>query len=151
VSLALRRAKEAGLTWDAVQALEDDELEGRLYPRVAAEAERAEPAAGGAILIALMCGRFDMVERRAFQKRPYLLVRSAVIRRGGDAYRGGKSREVSINGRDEGPPRAVILGVCVMTMNRVNGVRTTLTTFPVLLAFQERRRPGHRLLRGAHR
>jgi hypothetical protein len=94
-------------------------------------------AAGGAILIALMCGWFDMVERRAFQKRPYVLVRSAVIRRLGEAYREGKSREVSINGRDEGPPKAVILGVCVQTIDRLNGIRTTWTTFPVLLAFQD--------------
>jgi transposase len=43
VSLALRRATDAGLTWDGVQALDDQELERRLYPRVAAEAERAEP------------------------------------------------------------------------------------------------------------
>jgi transposase len=43
VSLALRRAKAAGLTWEAVQALNDEELERRLYPRVAADAERAEP------------------------------------------------------------------------------------------------------------
>ncbi len=33
VSLALERAAEAKLTWEGVEALDDAELEARLYPR----------------------------------------------------------------------------------------------------------------------
>ena len=43
VSLALRRASAAELTWEAVQGIDDEELERRLYPHAAAEAERPEP------------------------------------------------------------------------------------------------------------
>ena len=43
VSLTLKRASAAGLTWEAVQGIEDEELEGRLYSQAAAEAERPEP------------------------------------------------------------------------------------------------------------
>jgi transposase len=43
VSLALSRAADAKLTWDAVAALDDAELEARLYPSVAAAASRPEP------------------------------------------------------------------------------------------------------------
>jgi transposase len=43
VSLALTRAAEAKLTWEAVQALDDAELEARLYPSVATAGARAEP------------------------------------------------------------------------------------------------------------
>ncbi len=43
VSLALSRAANAQLTWEAVQALDDAELEARLYPSVVAAAGRAEP------------------------------------------------------------------------------------------------------------
>jgi transposase len=43
VSLALSRATAAGLTWGAVQGLDDAALEARLYPSVEAEAARAEP------------------------------------------------------------------------------------------------------------
>jgi transposase len=43
VSLALSRAAQAQLTWDAVQALDDAQLEARLYPSAVAAAARAEP------------------------------------------------------------------------------------------------------------
>jgi transposase len=43
VSLALTRATEAQLTWDVVQALDDDALEARLYPSVDAAGPRPEP------------------------------------------------------------------------------------------------------------
>jgi transposase len=43
VSLALARATEAQLTWEAVQRLDDAELEVRLYPSVVAAAARPEP------------------------------------------------------------------------------------------------------------
>jgi hypothetical protein len=43
VSLALTRAANAALTWDAVNALDDSELEARLYPSVVAAAVRPEP------------------------------------------------------------------------------------------------------------
>src|SRR5258708_25180275 len=43
VSLALERASEAELTWEGVQALDDEQLEARLYPSVAAAAARPEP------------------------------------------------------------------------------------------------------------
>jgi transposase len=43
VSLALTRAANAELTWDAVNALDDAELEARLYPSVVAAAARPEP------------------------------------------------------------------------------------------------------------
>jgi len=43
VSLVLARAKKAGLTWEAVQALGDAELEARLFPSVAAAGGRPEP------------------------------------------------------------------------------------------------------------
>ena len=43
VSQTLQRASAAGLTWEAVQGIEDEELERRLYPHAAAEAERPEP------------------------------------------------------------------------------------------------------------
>jgi transposase len=43
VSLALARASGAGLTWEAVEGIDDAELERRLYPHVAAGAERPEP------------------------------------------------------------------------------------------------------------
>ena len=40
VTKTLQRASAAGLTWEAVQRIEDEELERRLYPHAAAEAER---------------------------------------------------------------------------------------------------------------
>ncbi len=43
VSQALARASAAGLTWEAVQATDDDELERRLYPSVKAATDRPEP------------------------------------------------------------------------------------------------------------
>jgi transposase len=43
VCLALSRAAEAKLTWEAVAALDDAELEARLYPSAAAAAARPEP------------------------------------------------------------------------------------------------------------
>jgi hypothetical protein len=43
VSLALSRAANAQLTWEAVQALDDEQLEARLYPSVVVAAARAEP------------------------------------------------------------------------------------------------------------
>jgi transposase len=43
VSQALKRAAGAKLTWEAVQAIDDDELEARLYPSVVAAGARAEP------------------------------------------------------------------------------------------------------------
>jgi transposase len=43
VSLALERAAEAQLTWEGVEALDDAQLEARLYPSVAAAASRPEP------------------------------------------------------------------------------------------------------------
>jgi transposase len=43
VSQALKRAAEARLTWEAVQALDDGELEARLYPSVVVAGARAEP------------------------------------------------------------------------------------------------------------
>ena len=43
VSKALERASAAGLTWEAVEAIEDDELERRLYPSVNAAMDRPEP------------------------------------------------------------------------------------------------------------
>ena len=43
VTKTLQRASAAGLTWEAVQGIEDEELERRLYPHAAAEAERPEP------------------------------------------------------------------------------------------------------------
>jgi transposase len=43
VSVVLRRAAEAKLTWEAVQALDDAELEARMYPSVATAGARAEP------------------------------------------------------------------------------------------------------------
>ena len=43
VSLALARAANAELTWEAANALEDAELEARLYPSVVAAAARPEP------------------------------------------------------------------------------------------------------------
>jgi transposase len=43
VSLALQRAANAELTWEAVQSLDDAELERRLYPSEAAAATRPEP------------------------------------------------------------------------------------------------------------
>jgi transposase len=43
VSKALARASAAGLTWEAVEAIEDDELERRLYPSVNAAMDRPEP------------------------------------------------------------------------------------------------------------
>ena len=43
VTKTLQRASAAGLTWEAVQRVEDEELERRLYPHAAAEAERPEP------------------------------------------------------------------------------------------------------------
>ena len=43
VSLALSRATAAELTWEAVQALDDAQLEAALYPSVVLEAARAEP------------------------------------------------------------------------------------------------------------
>jgi hypothetical protein len=43
VSLALARAMGAQLTWEAVQKLDDAELEASLYPSVVAAAARPEP------------------------------------------------------------------------------------------------------------
>ena len=43
VSLALARAKAAQLTWEAVQALDEMELEARLYPSAAVTGARPEP------------------------------------------------------------------------------------------------------------
>src|ERR1700733_11544548 len=43
VSLALARAAAADLTWEAVQALDDVQLEAALYPSVVAAATRPEP------------------------------------------------------------------------------------------------------------
>src|SRR5579859_3767509 len=43
VSLALVRAGAAELTWEAVQSLDDAQLEAQLYPSVAAAAARPEP------------------------------------------------------------------------------------------------------------
>ena len=43
VSVTLKRASAAGLTWESVQGIEDEELERRLYPHAVAEAERPEP------------------------------------------------------------------------------------------------------------
>jgi len=43
VSLTLTRASSAGLTWREVEALNDEALEGRLYPVGVASAERPEP------------------------------------------------------------------------------------------------------------
>jgi hypothetical protein len=43
VSLALERATEAQLTWEGIEALDDAELEARLYPAVVAAALRPEP------------------------------------------------------------------------------------------------------------
>lgn len=43
VGLALQRATEAGLDWGGVEAIDDVELERRLYPRAAAAAERPGP------------------------------------------------------------------------------------------------------------
>ena len=43
VSLALARASAAELTWEAVQALDDAQLEAALYPSVVAAASRPEP------------------------------------------------------------------------------------------------------------
>jgi transposase len=43
VSKTLQRASAAGLTWESVQAIEDEELERRLYPHAALEAQRPEP------------------------------------------------------------------------------------------------------------
>ena len=43
VGLAASRAAEAGLDWKSVQALDDAELERRLYPAVTAASQRPEP------------------------------------------------------------------------------------------------------------
>jgi transposase len=43
ISLALTRAAAAELTWETVQALDDVQLEGQLYPSVVAAAARPEP------------------------------------------------------------------------------------------------------------
>src|SRR4051812_17749933 len=43
VGLALRRADEAKLDWPAVEGIDDAELERRLYPGVAAIAQRPSP------------------------------------------------------------------------------------------------------------
>jgi transposase len=43
VSVALARASSSGLTWEAVEAIDDEELERRLYPSALAAAERPEP------------------------------------------------------------------------------------------------------------
>jgi transposase len=43
VSQALKRAAGAKLTWEAVQAIGDDELEAQLYPSVVVAGARAEP------------------------------------------------------------------------------------------------------------
>ncbi|HTR49948.1 MAG TPA: IS21 family transposase [Kofleriaceae bacterium] len=43
VGLASSRARDAGLSWDVVAAVDDDELERRLYPSIVASPARAEP------------------------------------------------------------------------------------------------------------
>ena len=43
VSAAASRAEEAGLVWEEVEALGEDELEARLYGKVAPSSGRAEP------------------------------------------------------------------------------------------------------------
>jgi transposase len=43
VSLALKRAAEAELTWDVVQVCDDAELEARLYPDLVPSTVRPEP------------------------------------------------------------------------------------------------------------
>src|ERR1700689_4684943 len=50
VSLALARAAAAELTWEAVQALDDVQLEAQLYPSVVAAAARPEPHRPGVTL-----------------------------------------------------------------------------------------------------
>src|ERR1700726_1226341 len=40
---AVGGASAAGLTWESLQGIDDEELERRLYPHAAAEAERPEP------------------------------------------------------------------------------------------------------------
>ena len=43
VGLAMRRAADAGLKWEAVDAIDDPELERRLYPAVVAASQRPGP------------------------------------------------------------------------------------------------------------
>jgi hypothetical protein len=43
VGLAVSRAKEASLTWEVIEAMDDSTLEGRLYPAVVAASARVEP------------------------------------------------------------------------------------------------------------
>ena len=43
VGLAMRRAVDAGLKWEAVEAIDDVELERRLYPAVVAASQRPGP------------------------------------------------------------------------------------------------------------
>ena len=43
VGLAVTRAKAASLTWEVVAAIDDGELERRLYPATVAESARVEP------------------------------------------------------------------------------------------------------------
>jgi transposase len=43
VSVVLARASSSGLTWEAVEAIDDEELERRLYPSAVAAAARPEP------------------------------------------------------------------------------------------------------------
>ena len=43
VGLATRRAFDAGLKWEAVEAIDDAELERRLYPAVVAASQRPGP------------------------------------------------------------------------------------------------------------
>lgn len=43
VGLALRRAADAGLTWPDVEAMDDAELERRMYPSVVASTQRVDP------------------------------------------------------------------------------------------------------------
>jgi transposase len=43
VSQALKHATGAKLTWEAVESIDDDELEARLYPSVVEAGARAEP------------------------------------------------------------------------------------------------------------
>jgi hypothetical protein len=43
VSVVLARASSSGLTWEAVEAINDEELERRLYPSAVSAAERPEP------------------------------------------------------------------------------------------------------------
>jgi transposase len=43
VTQAMKRAADAKLTWEEVQAIDDAELEARMYPRVVATGARAEP------------------------------------------------------------------------------------------------------------